>query len=90
MTFDRQFVKLKPGEEQFPGAPEGYRMELDSEFCERIKNPFMAAQIRDYADKLSKQQGLQPFMNMVIVAMLHHIADAIEGKDPPPWKEIKS
>jgi hypothetical protein len=47
-----------------------------------------AEQIRIYADRLNQQQCEQPSMKMVIVAMLYHVADAIEGKDPPPWKKV--
>jgi hypothetical protein len=47
-----------------------------------------AEQIRHYADKLKEQQSVQPSMQMVIVATLRHVADAIEGKDPPPWKKV--
>jgi hypothetical protein len=45
--------------------------------------------IRAYADKLNEQHCVQPAMKMVIVAMMRHVADAIDGKDPPPWKQIK-
>jgi hypothetical protein len=45
--------------------------------------------IRTYADKLNEQYCIQPSMKMVVVAMLRHVADAIEGKDPPPWKQVK-
>jgi hypothetical protein len=48
-----------------------------------------AERIRHYAEELDKQQCVQPSMKMVIVAMLRHVADAIEGRDPPPWKEVK-
>jgi hypothetical protein len=48
-----------------------------------------AERIRAYADKLDEQQCVQPSMKMVIVAMMRHVADAIEGKDPPPWKDIR-
>jgi hypothetical protein len=60
-------------------------MENDAEFRERIK----ADRIRSYADKLDEQHCIQPSMKMVIVAMMRHVADAIEGKDPPPWKQVK-
>jgi hypothetical protein len=45
--------------------------------------------IRAYADKLNEQQCTQPSMKMVIVATLRHVANAIDGKDPPPWKKVE-
>jgi hypothetical protein len=35
--FIRFLIPLKPGEAQPPEAPEGYKMESDAEFRERIK-----------------------------------------------------
>jgi hypothetical protein len=64
-------------------------METDPEFRERIMNSIEAERIRAYADQLAEQQCTQPSMKMVIVAMMRHVADAIEGRDPPPWKEIR-
>jgi hypothetical protein len=88
-AYIRQFIKLKPGEHQQPEAPEGYRMELDADFRERIMSTIKAERIRKYADELDQQQPcVQPSMKMVIVAMLRHVADAIEGKNPPPWKKV--
>jgi hypothetical protein len=50
-----------------------------------------AERVRDYAAKLERQPACtQPSMKLVIVAMMRHVADAIEGKDPPPiWREIR-
>jgi hypothetical protein len=48
-----------------------------------------AERIRLYAAKLDEQQPCeQPNMKLVIVAVMRHVADAIEGKDPQPWKKI--
>jgi hypothetical protein len=50
-----------------------------------------AERIRVYAEKLEQQCACtQPTMKLVIIAMMRHVADAIEGKDPPPlWREIR-
>jgi hypothetical protein len=49
-----------------------------------------AERIRSYADKLGEQQCTQPAIKMVVVTMMRHIADAIEGKDPPEtWRQVK-